>query len=97
MTRAATSAVPGRSAAAGPRVLLLVPARSGPVDAVVAADTPMLALAAAIAARMGLPHNPVEAVLNAAVARIRCDARAVRRLAQGRSAGSGPRDRPTPA
>ena len=26
----------------------------------------MLALAAAIAARMGLPHNPVEAVLNAA-------------------------------
>jgi biotin carboxylase len=117
MTRAATSAVPGRSAATGPRVLLLVPARtyraadfllaaarmgldlvvgsdgalplggrpvipvspgdpdrstrrilarSGPVDAVVAADTPMLALAAAIAARMGLPHNPVEAVLNAA-------------------------------
>jgi biotin carboxylase len=117
MTRAATSAVPGRSAATGPRVLLLVPARtyraadfllaaarmgldlvvgsdgalplggrpvipvspgdpdrstrrvlarSGPIDAVVAADTPMLALAAAIAARMGLPHNPVEAVLNAA-------------------------------
>jgi biotin carboxylase len=117
MTRAATSAVPGRSAATGPRVLLLVPARtyraadfllaaarmgldlvvgsdgalplggrpvipvspgdpdrsacrvlarSGPVDAVLAADTPMLALAAAIAARMGLPHNPVEAVLNAA-------------------------------
>ena len=117
MTRAATSTVPGRSAATGPRVLLLVPARtyraadfllaadrmgldlvvgsdgalplggrpvipvspgdpdrsarrvlarSGPVDAVVAADTPMLALAAAIAARMGLSHNPVEAVLNAA-------------------------------
>src|SRR5216684_6907744 len=41
-------------------------ARSGPVDAVVAADTPMLVLAAAVAARMGLPHNPVEAVLNAA-------------------------------
>ncbi len=40
-------------------------ARSGPVDAVVAADTPMLVLAAAVAARMGLPHNPVEAVLNA--------------------------------
>src|SRR6266545_4335971 len=37
-------------------------ARSGPVDAVVAVDTPMLALAAAVAARMGLPHNPVEAV-----------------------------------
>jgi hypothetical protein len=30
--------------------------RSGPVDAVVAADTPMLVLAAAVAARMGLPH-----------------------------------------
>jgi biotin carboxylase len=38
-------------------------ARSGPVDAVVAVDTPMLVLAAAVAARMGLPHNPVEAVL----------------------------------
>jgi biotin carboxylase len=41
-------------------------ARSGPVDAVVAADTSMLVLAAAVAARMELPHNPVEAVLNAA-------------------------------
>ena len=40
-------------------------ARCGPVAAVVAADTPMLVLAAAVAARMGLPHNPVEAVLNA--------------------------------
>jgi hypothetical protein len=40
-------------------------ARSGPVAAVVAADTPMLVLAAAVAARMGLPHNPVDAVLNA--------------------------------
>jgi biotin carboxylase len=40
-------------------------ARSGPVAAIVAADTPMLALAAAVAARMGLPHNPVDAVLNA--------------------------------
>jgi biotin carboxylase len=40
-------------------------ARTGRVDAVVAADTPMLVLAAAAAARMGLPHNPVEAVLNA--------------------------------
>lgn len=37
-------------------------ARSGPVDAVVAADTPMLILAATVAARMGLPHNPVGAV-----------------------------------
>ncbi len=108
------TAVPGGSAA-GPRVLLLVPARTyraadflaaagrmgldlvvgsdgalplgdrpvipvnpddpdasvrrilarGPVAAVVAADTPMLILAAAAAARMGLPHNPVDAVLNA--------------------------------
>jgi hypothetical protein len=37
-------------------------ARAGPVDAVVAADTPMLMLAATVAARMGLPHNPVDAV-----------------------------------
>jgi len=37
-------------------------ARSGPVDAVVAVDTPMLVLAAAAAARMGLAHNRVEAV-----------------------------------
>jgi biotin carboxylase len=40
-------------------------ARVGPVAAVVAADTPMLVLAAAVAARMGLPHNPVDAVRNA--------------------------------
>ena len=40
-------------------------ARSGPVAAVVAADTPMLVLAATVAARMGLPHNPVDAVQNA--------------------------------
>ena len=40
-------------------------ARSGPVAAVVAADTPMLVLAATVAARIGLPHNPVEAVRNA--------------------------------
>ena len=38
----------------------------GPVGAVVAADTPMLILAAAVAARMGLAHNPVEAVIAAA-------------------------------
>jgi biotin carboxylase len=40
-------------------------ARAGPsnsVDAVVAADTPMLVLAATVAARMGLPHNPADAV-----------------------------------
>jgi biotin carboxylase len=50
---------PGRSAS-------VITARSGPVDAVVAADTPMLELAAAVAARLGLPHNPAEAVRNAA-------------------------------
>jgi biotin carboxylase len=44
----------------------LVTARCGPVVAVVAADTPMLELAAAVSARLGLPHNPVEAVRNAA-------------------------------
>jgi biotin carboxylase len=53
---------PGAPAASIRRLL----ARSGPVAAVVAADTPMLVLAAAVAARMGLPHNPVEAVRNAA-------------------------------
>jgi biotin carboxylase len=40
-------------------------ARAGPVDAVVAADTPMLILAAAVARQMGLPHNPPDAVHNA--------------------------------
>jgi biotin carboxylase len=40
-------------------------AGTGPVDAVVAADTPMLILAAVVAARMGLPHNPVAAVIAA--------------------------------
>ena len=40
--------------------------RSGPIDAVVAVDTPMLVLAARVAARLGLPHNPVEAVVAAA-------------------------------
>lgn len=39
--------------------------RAGPVDAVVAVDTPMLVLAAAVAARLGLPHNPVDAVIAA--------------------------------
>jgi biotin carboxylase len=37
-------------------------ATAGQVDAVVAVDTPMLALAAAVAARLGLAHNPVDAV-----------------------------------
>jgi biotin carboxylase len=40
--------------------------RCGPVDAVVAADTPMLLLAAAVAERLGVPHNPAAAVLAAA-------------------------------
>jgi biotin carboxylase len=40
--------------------------RCGPVDAVVAADAPMLLLAAAVADRLGLPHNPAAAVLAAA-------------------------------
>jgi biotin carboxylase len=44
----------------------MIAARCGPVAAVTAADTPMLDLAAALAARLGLPHNPAEAVRNAA-------------------------------
>jgi biotin carboxylase len=40
-------------------------AGAGTVTAVVAADTPMLMLAAAIAQQMGLPHSPAEAVRNA--------------------------------
>jgi biotin carboxylase len=40
-------------------------AATGRLDAVVAADTPMLVLAATVAARMGLAHNPVEAVIAA--------------------------------
>ena len=42
-----------------------IASRGGPVDAVVAADAPMLPLAVAVAARLGLPHNPVDAVLAA--------------------------------
>lgn len=38
----------------------------GPVDAVIAADAQMLELAAIVAARLGLPHNPAKAVRNAA-------------------------------
>jgi biotin carboxylase len=44
----------------------LIALHSGPMDAVVAADAPMLPLAAAVAAALGLPHNPAEAVRNAA-------------------------------
>jgi len=43
----------------------LIVTRCGPVAAVIAADTPMLEVAAAVAARLGLPHNPAEAVMNA--------------------------------
>ena len=53
--------IPARSAdldASARRIL----ARAGAVDAVVAADTPMLVLATTVAAAMGLPHNPVDAV-----------------------------------
>jgi biotin carboxylase len=53
--------IPARSAdldASADRIL----ARAGVVDAVVAADTSMLVLAATVAAAMGLPHNPVDAV-----------------------------------
>ena len=39
--------------------------RAGPIDAVVAADSPMLVLAAALADKLGLPHNSVEAVRDA--------------------------------
>jgi biotin carboxylase len=53
--------IPARSAeidASARRILAL----AGSVDAVVAADTPMLVLAATVAAKLGLPHNPVDAV-----------------------------------
>jgi biotin carboxylase len=53
---------PGDAEASAGQIL----ARTGPVDAVVAADTPMLVLAAAIAARLGLACNPVDAVTAAA-------------------------------
>jgi biotin carboxylase len=48
------------------RAAELIASCSGLVDAVVAADAPMLPLAATIAARLGLPHNPPGAVLAAA-------------------------------
>jgi biotin carboxylase len=40
--------------------------QAGRFDGVVAVDTPMLALAATVAARAGLPHSPIEAVMAAA-------------------------------
>jgi biotin carboxylase len=48
------------------RAAELIASASGLADAVVAADAPMLLLAAAVAARLGLPHNPAGAVLAAA-------------------------------
>jgi biotin carboxylase len=42
-----------------------IASRSGSVDAVVVTDAPMLQLAATVAARLGLPHNPPGAVLAA--------------------------------
>jgi biotin carboxylase len=48
------------------RSATLIAARCGQVAAVIAADSPMLELAATVAARLGLPHNPAEAVRNAA-------------------------------
>ena len=59
--RPVVQAGPGDPHASADRLL----AQCGPVDAVVAADTPMLVLAAEVAARMGLAHNPVEAVIAA--------------------------------
>ena len=56
--RAVIPVSPADPGASAGRIL----ARAGPVAAVVAADTPMLVLAATVAARMGLPHNPVGAM-----------------------------------
>ena len=60
---------PGDPARSADRIM----ASTGPVATVVAADTPMLILAAVIAGRMGLPHNSVDAVTAA------CDKAAQRR------------------
>jgi biotin carboxylase len=53
--------IPARSAdldASARRIVAL----AGSVDAVVAVDTPMLVLAATVAAKLGLPNHPVDAV-----------------------------------
>ena len=60
--RPVISVRPGEPEHAAERIV----SRCGPVDAVVAADTPMLLLAAAVAECLGLPHNPAAAVLAAA-------------------------------
>ncbi len=57
-------------------------ARAGKVDAVVAADTPMLTLSAEVAARMGLPHHPVAAVAAAADKAVQRRLWAAARIAQ---------------
>ena len=67
--RPVVSVSPGDAERSADRIM----ASTGPVAAVVAADTPMLILAAVIAGRMGLPHNPVDAVTAA------CDKAAQRR------------------
>jgi len=56
--------------------------RAGPVAAVVAADTPMLTLAAEVAARMGLPHHSVAAVAAAADKAVQRRLWAAARIAQ---------------
>lgn len=56
--RPVVSVSPGDADRSADRIMASI----GPVAAVVAADTPMLILAAVIAGRMGLPHNSVDAV-----------------------------------
>jgi biotin carboxylase len=67
--RPVVSVSPGDADRSADRIMASI----GPVAAVVAADTPMLILAAVIAGRMGLPHNSVDAVTAA------CDKAAQRR------------------
>src|SRR5579863_9218967 len=52
---------PGDPGRAAERIVSLC----GPVDAVIAADAPMLRVAASVASHLGLPHNPVGAVFAA--------------------------------
>src|SRR5216684_6642264 len=68
-------------------------AATGPVDAVVAADTPMLVLAAAVAARLGLAHNPVEAVIAATDKAVQRHQWAAAAVASRRSGSCPPRHR----
>jgi hypothetical protein len=59
-----------------------IAASAGPVVAVVAADGPMLILAALVAERLGLPHNPVDAVIAAADKTVQRHRWAAARVAQ---------------